>query len=77
MSRIGSTDYYAADVPEGYTQIVFSSYPLSNDDNLAGRGDSTGWETIPDYSDDELAENERLADTEQAEALIQRLTRTA
>ena len=33
-----------------------------------------------DYSDDELAENERLADTEQAdvqaEALIQRLTRT-
>ena len=34
MSRIGSTDYYAADVPEGYTQIVFSSYPLSNDDTL-------------------------------------------
>ena len=53
MSRIGSTDYYAADVPEGYTQIVFSSYPLSNDDNLAGRGDSTGWETIPDYKDKE------------------------
>lgn len=53
MSRIEGTDYYAADVPEGYTQIVFSSYPLSNDDNLAGRGDSTGWETIPDYKDKE------------------------
>ena len=54
MSRIGSTDYYAADVPEGYTQIVFSSYPLSNDDNLAGCGDSTGWEKIPStYKDTE------------------------
>ena len=48
MSRIGSTDYYAADVPEGYTQIVFSSYPLSNDDNLATCGDSTNWVTIPE-----------------------------
>lgn len=54
MSRIGSTDYYAADVPDGYTQIVFSSYPLSNDDNLAGCGDSTGWEKIPStYKDTE------------------------
>ena len=61
MSRIGSTDYYAADVPEGYTQIVFSSYPLSNDDNLAGRGDSTGWETIP--SDYQKTEQCFYADT--------------
>jgi len=54
MSRMGDTDYYAADVPEGYTQIVFSSYPLSNDDNLAGCGDSTKWEDIPSgYKDTE------------------------
>ena len=54
MSRMGDTDYYAADVPEGYTQIVFSSYPLSNDDNLAGCGDSTGSEKIPStYKDTE------------------------
>ena len=54
MIRIEGTDYYAADVPEGYTQIVFSSYPLSNDDNLAGCGDSTGWEKIPStYKDTE------------------------
>lgn len=54
MSRMGDTDYYAADVPEGYTQIVFSSYPLSKDDNLAGCGDSTGWEKIPStYKDTE------------------------
>ena len=31
MSRIEGTDYYAADVPDGYTEIVFSSYPLSDD----------------------------------------------
>ena len=50
MSRIEGTDYYAVDVPDGYTEIVFSSYQLSKDDNLAGCGDSTGWETIPtDY----------------------------
>lgn len=50
MSRIEGTDYYAADVPEGYTKIVFSSYRLTDDKNLAGCGDSTGWETIPtDY----------------------------
>ena len=47
MSRIEGTDYYAVDVPDGYTEIVFSSYQLSKDDNLAGCGDSTGWETIP------------------------------
>ena len=52
MSRIEGTDYYAADVPDGYTQIVFSSYPLSSDDNLATCGDSTNWETIPkDYTE--------------------------
>lgn len=61
MSRIGSTDYYAADVPEGYTQIVFSSYPLSNDDNLATCGDTTGWETIP--SDYQKTEQCFYADT--------------
>lgn len=50
MSRIEDTDYYAADVPDGYTKIVFSSYPLSDDKNLANCGNSTGWETIPtDY----------------------------
>ena len=50
MSRIEGTDYYAADVPDGYTEIVFSSYPLSADKNLANCGNSTGWETIPtDY----------------------------
>lgn len=50
MSRIEGTDYYAADVPDGYTEIVFSSYPLSDDKNLATCGNSTGWENIP--SDD-------------------------
>lgn len=50
MSRIEDTDYYAADVPDGYTQIVFSSYQLNDDNNLANCGNSTGWETIPtDY----------------------------
>ena len=54
MSRIKGTDYYAADVPNGYTQIVFSSYPLSDDKDLVNRGDSTGWETIPsDYKEKE------------------------
>lgn len=47
MSRIKDTDYYVADVPDGYTQIVFSSYPLSDDKDLANRGDSTEWENIP------------------------------
>ena len=50
MSRIEGTDYYVADVPDGYTEIVFSSYPLSDDEDLATCGNSTGWETIPtDY----------------------------
>lgn len=53
MSRIGSTDYYAADVPDGYTKIAFSSYPLSNDDNLSDCGNNTDWEKIPldDYKE--------------------------
>lgn len=52
MSRIKGTDYYVADVPDGYTEIVFSSYPLSSDDNLATCGDNTNWETIPqDYTE--------------------------
>lgn len=54
MSRIGSTDYYAADVPEGYTQIVFSSYPLSSDEKLSDCGNNTDWVDIPlDYKDKE------------------------
>lgn len=54
MSRIKDTDYYVADVPDGYTQIVFSSYPLSGDNDLAKCGNSTGWETIPkDYKEKE------------------------
>ena len=54
MSRIGSTDYYAADVPDGYTKIAFSSYPLSNDDNLSNCGNNTYWVDIPlDYKDKE------------------------
>ena len=48
MSRIDGTDYYAADVPDGYTEIVFSSYQLSGDDDLAKCGNSTKWETIPE-----------------------------
>lgn len=52
MSRIKGTDYYVADVPDGYTEIVFSSHPLSSDDNLATCGDNTNWETIPkDYTE--------------------------
>lgn len=54
MSRIGGTDYYVADVPDGYTEIVFSSYPLSGDEDLAKCGNSTKWETIPtDYKEKE------------------------
>ena len=54
MSRIKGTDYYVADVPDGYTEIVFSSYPLSDDNNLTNCGNSTGWENIPsDYRDTE------------------------
>lgn len=49
MSRIEDTDYYAADVPDGYTQIVFSSHQLSSDDITTTKcGDTTGWENIPD-----------------------------
>ena len=61
MSRIEGTDYYAADVPDGYTEIVFSSYPLSDDKNLANCGNSTGWETIP--SDYQKTEQCFYADT--------------
>ena len=54
MSRIGSTDYYAADVPDGYTKIVFSSYQLSSDENLSDCGNNTDWVDIPlDYKDKE------------------------
>ena len=61
MSRIKGTDYYAADVPDGYTEIVFSSYPLSDDKNLATCGNSTGWENIP--SDYQKTEQCFYADT--------------
>ena len=54
MSRIEGTDYYAADVPDGYTQIVFSSHQLSSDDITTTCGDTTGWEDIPEnYKDTE------------------------
>ena len=54
MSRIKGTDYYAADVPDDYTKIAFSSYPLSNDDNLSDCGNNTDWVDIPlDYKDKE------------------------
>lgn len=54
MSRIEGTDYYAADVPDGYTKIVFSSYPLSDDEDLATCGNSTKWKDIPSgYKDTE------------------------
>lgn len=54
MSRIEGTDYYAADVPDGYTEIVFSSYQLSSDDITTTCGDTTGWEDIPEnYKDTE------------------------
>ncbi len=61
MIRIEGTDYYAADVPNGYTEIVFSSYPLSDDKNLATCGNSTGWENIP--SDYQKTEQCFYADT--------------
>ena len=51
MSRIEGTDYYAADVPDGYTQIVFSSHQLSSDDIITTCGDTTDWVDIPsDYN---------------------------
>ena len=54
MSRIKGTDYYAADVPDGYTQIAFSSYPLSSDKILTNCGNNTDWVDIPlDYKDKE------------------------
>lgn len=53
MIRIEGTDYYAADVPDGYTQIVFSSRQLSSDDITTTKcGDTTGWENIPDNCQD-------------------------
>ena len=54
MSQIPGTDYYAADVPAGYTKILFSSYPLSSDEDNANCGERTDWEDIPsDYQDKE------------------------
>ena len=61
MSRIEGTDYYVADVPDGYTQIVFASYPLSDNSSLATCGNSTGWENIP--SDYQKTEQCFYADT--------------
>ena len=47
-------DSYAADVPDGYTQIAFSSYPLSSDKILTNCGNNTDWVDIPlDYKDKE------------------------
>lgn len=54
MSRIKGTDYYAADVPDDYTKIAFSSYPLSSDEKLSDCGNNTDWVDIPlDYKDKE------------------------
>ena len=54
MSQIPGTDYYAADVPAGYTKILFSSYPLSSDEDNANCGERTDWEDIPsDYQNKE------------------------
>ena len=54
MSQIPGTDYYAADVPAGYTKILFSSYPLSSDEDNTNCGERTDWEDIPsDYQDKE------------------------
>ena len=51
MSRIEDTDCYAADVPDGYTEIVFSSYPLNSDNFTTKCGDTTNWVDIPsDYN---------------------------
>lgn len=61
MSRIKGTDYYVADVPDGYTQIVFSSYQLNSDEFTTRCGDTTGWETIP--SDYQKTEQCFYADT--------------
>lgn len=50
MSRIKGTDYYVADVPDGYTQIVFSSYLLDSNEITTKCGETTDWVTIPsDY----------------------------
>ena len=50
MSRIESTDYYAADVPDGYNRIVFSSYLLDSNEITTKCGETTDWVTIPtDY----------------------------
>ena len=61
MSRIKDTDYYVADVPDGYTEIVFSSYPLNSDEFTTNCGETTGWETIP--SDYQKTEQCFYADT--------------
>lgn len=61
MSRIEGTDYYVADVPDGYTEIVFSSHPLNSDEFTTNCGETTGWETIP--SDYQKTEQCFYADT--------------
>ena len=61
MSRIKDTDYYVADVPDGYTEIVFSSHPLNSDEFTTNCGETTGWETIP--SDYQKTEQCFYADT--------------
>ena len=48
MSRIEDTDYYAADVPDGYTEIVFSSDQLNSDEFTTRCGETTDWENIPE-----------------------------
>lgn len=61
MSRIEGTDYYAADVPDGYNQIVFSSYLLDSNEITTKCGETTDWVTIP--TDYEKTEQCFYADT--------------
>ena len=61
MSRIKDTDYYAADVPDGYNQIVFSSYLLDSNEITTKCGETTDWVTIP--TDYEKTEQCFYADT--------------
>lgn len=41
------SDVYSVDLPEGYTNIVFSSFEMKNATNYGGHGESTDTLTIP------------------------------
>ena len=42
------SDVYSVDLPEGYTNIAFSSFEMSSATNYGGHGESTDTLTIPD-----------------------------